>query len=342
MNTDLTNLTPDLDGLTLGEQYAKSSRRIYFYASMPCPLKNPFGQFIKPYIHEWNSNPDNLPVYCPLDTDCSSDELKERLMNAKSDNDLPDVFVTTAYDVIFSELFQKKFIETGIYGAFPTELYSEDYTRNIREATEKFKVGFLGFSSWGMVQDLSLGENYPVPAGWKEIVQPQYKELFSMHGCHGHAGSLSMLLSLVRSGGVEDIPKMADNMYKVWHFSRLIKEINSTSEEKTPYYILPYVAINNIPTIKRMRILSLADSIVTPMMCVVKQSKMEECKGLLNFLTSAECKNVLSKGAYFQPHEIDGLEKHDFVDLEELTDNFYAKSARYGDQLIDYLGDKMS
>lgn len=342
MNPKLSNLTPDLSTLTLGEQFAMCKERIYFYASMPCPLKTPFGQFIKPYIHSWNSNQNNIPIYCPLDTDCSSDDLKERLLNATSDYELPDIFTTTAYDVIFSEVFRKKFIETGIYGAFPTELYKDEYPDNIKKASEKFRTGFLGFSSWGMVQDLSFKKSYPVPQGWKEIINPEFKGLFSIHGCHGHAGSLSMLLSLVRTEGESVIGKLAENMHKVWHFSRLIKEINTKSEDKTPFYILPYVAITNIPSVKNIEVLPLHDSIITPMLCVVKQSKMEQCMELLKFLTNSQCKQMLSKGAYFQPFEINGIEKHKFEDLEELTNNYYEKAAIHTNTFIELLGDKMS
>ncbi len=342
MNIDYANLTPDLSTLSLGEQYAESKERIYFYASMPCPLKNPFGQFIKPYIHSWNLNPDNTPIYCPLDTDCSSDELKEQLLHAESDYELPDIFITTAYDVIFSKTFQEKFVKTGIYGAFPTELYSDDYSQNIKEATDKFKIGFVGFSSWGMVQDLNYSGSYPIPKSWKDIIKPEYKGLFSIHGCHGHAGSLSMLLSLLRTEGESVLGKLSENIFKACHFSHLIKEVNSKSEKNTPYYILPYVAIANIPSVKKYNVMALSDSIITPMMCVVKQSKLDQCMDLLRFLTGNDCKQILSKGAYFRPAEITGIENHEFEDLEELVTNYYDKASLHTQHFIDLLGDKMS
>lgn len=341
MKTIISNETQDLSTLTLGEQYASNSDRIYFYASMPCPLKNPFGQFIKPYIHQWNSNPENTPLYCPLDTDCSSDDLKERLLHATNDSELPDVFITTAYDVIFSETFRKNFIDTGIYGAFPAELYPASYPSNIKEASNKFKTGFLAFSSWGMVQDMSVAGTHPVPEAWSDIIKSEYKGLFSIHGCHGHAGSLSMLLSLVRSEGQSVIDKLAENMHKVRHFSKLIKEINTESNEKTPYYILPYVAVTHIPSAKEIKILSLKGSIITPMLCVVKQSRQDKCSDLLKFLTNDKCKQVLTKGAYFQPETIPGIEKHDFKDLTELTMNYYEQAAKLTVSFIEKLGNKM-
>lgn len=332
---------PDLSTLTLGEEYVGVKNRIYVYASMPCPLKVPFSQFVKPFVTDWNNHSKNLPLYCPTDTDCSTENLKDKLCHADSEDDLPDIYITTAYDVVFSKIFKENYIDTGIYGAFPMHYYSSDYPSNVVEASKKLNVGFLGFSSWGMIRDLSVKSDIKSPESWNDIILPYYLDMFSLHGCHDHAGSLSMLMSLVKNNGKQGIPLFAKNVRKVKHFSKLINELNKNISGRTPFYILPYVAINHIPSSKKIEILSLQGSNVTPMMCMVKQSKLQQCSEVIRFFTGNKFKELLTKGACFQPDKIDGIAGYNFEDVKELSENYYEQTSELTRFFIRVLGDKM-
>jgi hypothetical protein len=160
-----------------------------------------------------------------------------------------------------------------------------------------------------------------------------------MHGCHGHAGSLSMLLELKKKNGDEDISRLADNTYKVRHFAELIKAMGTTKSE-TPYYILPYVAIANIPSSKKAELLKLNGGIMTSMMVIVNQSKLETYSGIIDFFTCKTFRQLLEESAYFQPDSVVGIESHSFADLVLLSKLYYNKVADLTASFIDMLGDK--
>jgi ABC-type Fe3+ transport system substrate-binding protein len=310
------------------------------YVSMPCPLKVPFQQAFKPFVERWNANNANKPVYWPTVTDCSPEGIEKMMTAAITADELPDIFVTAAYNIVFSKPFHQRFIETGLFGGIPNESYGKFYPQNILDASRKFNVGFLGFSSWGLVRDHSVKGNFPVPGQWNDLVQPEYKGLFSMHGCHGHAGSLSMLLELKKKTGDEAISKLADNTHKVRHFAELIKAMG-TAKSETPYYILPYVAIANIPSSKRAELLKLNGGIITSMMVIVNQSKLETYDGIINFFTGRTFRQLLEESAYFQPDSVAGIESHNFADLELLSELYYDKVTDLTASFIDMLGNKI-
>jgi hypothetical protein len=308
--------------------------------SMPCPLKVPFQQLFSPFVEQWNADKTHLPIFCPMVNDCATEDLDQMIRSALTPKDLPDIYITSGYDELFSEKFHSRFLETGWFGGFHEDLYTLSYPKSTIEAAQKYHVGFLGFSSWGLVRDTSFKGEIPIPARWSDLVLPKFKGLVSIHGCHGHAGSLSMLLSLQTKGGDTALEKLADNIYKARHFSELIKGMN-TSNSATPFYIMPNSAIAHIPSVKHAELLELEEGILTPMMLIMKQSKAAECEGIIRFFTDSGFRNMLAGGAYFQPDKIPGIDRHAFSDLDLLSKGHYEKYEKLVVQFAKMLGDKL-
>ncbi|MGD8777422.1 MAG: ABC transporter substrate-binding protein [Ignavibacteria bacterium] len=315
---------------------------INIYVSLPCPLKVPFKQMFDSFLESWNSDSTKQPIYMPLTTDCSPEGFEELAISAKSEDDLPDIHVTSSYRILFSEPFYGRFMKPGIYTGFPKEMYGDSYPQNVIEAAEKFHVGFLGFSSWGVIHDSKFNGQHPIPTSWSELTESRYKDLISIHGCHGQAGNISMLMNIKKAGGIPAIEKLAENVKKVEHFSKLIKELGSNKKSGTPFYILPNVAIANIPSTKRAELLSMEESIISPLMIIVKRSKTEQSMELLKFFSSGKFKKMLAGHSYFQPSDIEGIEVHKFEHMEIFVKESYKKIYNEANHLfVTALGEKI-
>ncbi|MFT3739326.1 MAG: ABC transporter substrate-binding protein [Breznakibacter sp.] len=310
---------------------------LHVHVSMPCPLKTPFKQLFIPFVEAWNRDTSRPPLYWPGMGGCT-----DEAMDQSFGNGMPDVLVTSGYNLLFSKPFRQRYIESGIYGQLPLDFYPASYPRQLLDASQKFGVGFLGFSSWGLVHDTTFSPSPEVPASWHDLVRPGFRQQFSIHGCHGHAGNLSMLLALVRAQGEKALSGLAGNIKKVRHFAELIDEMGSSSPQKTPFYILPYSAIAHIPSKKQVQIVPLNDSVLTPMMCLVKQSEIARSRDLLHFFAGKEFKQLLLRGAYFQPDGLDGIEHHGFDDMQELSRVYYEGAEPLLSVFTTLLGDKMS
>lgn len=311
------------------------------YVTMPCPLKVSFNQLFQPFVEEWNANRSKMPIHWPQVTDCAPEGIEQTMTNAISSAQQPDVFVTSDYNILFNPTFNERFLKSGLMGGFPASFYPEGYPENLLLAAERFHVGFLGYSSWCVVYNKAVEGNYPIPKKWIDMVKPEYKGLLSIHGCHGHAGSLTMLLYLQKKTGHEAINQLADNISKVRHFAQLIDEMGTKRSEATPFYLMPYSAISNIPSTKNIEVLPLDGGLLTPMILIVKKSKKEACKGLIDFFTSSTFKNTLSRNAYFQPDDLLEIENYDFADMQVLSELFFPEANKLNGKFALKLGNKI-
>jgi hypothetical protein len=310
---------------------------INVFASMPCPLKVPFQQVFLPFMEQWNADNTHKPILLAKDSGCSAVENTDPLASVSG---LPDIFIASAPNLLFSERFRRNLIGTKLYGGISNSFYSEQYSTNVLKAANRLHVGFLGFSSWGVVRDLTVKGNFPVPASWADLILPHFNKILSIHGCHDHAGSIALFLHLKKKTGETAIAQLAENILRARHFSELIKSIN-TERSVTPYYILPYSAIAHIPSVKHFEVLPFSDSIITPMMLVAKQSGIDEYGEVIRFFTGDGFKNMLSGGAYFQPDDVAGLNNHDFSDLDMLSSTYYENVESLMQQFVMLLGEKM-
>ena len=315
---------------------------INVYVSLPCPLKVPFKQLFDPFMESWNSDSNNLPINIPSKDTCSPGDFEELMMTSDSEDLLPDVYITSSYKILFSELFSEKYLMSNIYTGLPKEMYGDDYPENVIEVAEKYNIGFLGFSSWGLIHDTKYTGEHSIPARWEELTEPGYKNLISIHGCHGQAGNISMLMNLKSAGGSTAIELLAHNIKKAEHFSKLIKELGSNKDSATPFYIMPNVAIANIPSTKKAELINVKEQVISPLMIIVKQSRLKESRGLLEFFTGSVFKRLLASHSFFQPQDIEGIEEHKFDHMDMFVKESYQRIYEELNKLfITSLGDKI-
>jgi ABC-type Fe3+ transport system substrate-binding protein len=316
--------------------------RINVFAAMPCPLKVPFQQLFVPFIEQWNLKHDTLKIYWPDLMECKSENINDLLDSATVAEGLPDLMISSSYNLIQSENFRTQFLNKGIFGGIPENFYPKEYPKNLINLGKLYHIAFLGFSSWGIIRDTSVKGEIPVPKSWCELVGPEYKNLLSIHGCHGHAGNVSILIKLLNNGGISAIRNFADNIKHVGHFSELIKSINSTNKERTPFVILPGSAIANIPSTKHAEMLMMNESIVGPMMLIVKQFRIEQCSDLIRFFVGSDFIKILSGNAFFQARDILGIENQNFAELQLIEQGKYHKlSSELSGIFIKELGAKI-
>ena len=312
------------------------------HVSMPCPLKVPFKQAFKPVVAQWNADPDKTPVHWPHDiTDCTPEGIGQMLTEATTPEGLPDVLVGGGTNLVFGRTFHRRFLETGLFGGVPETFYPEDYCSAVLQAAGRYRVGFLAFSAWGLLRDLTVPCDVPDPTRWMDLASPTYRDLISVHGCHGHALTLSLLLDLHRDGGNEALRQLARNIHRVGHFSELIKTLGSAKSE-TPFYVLPNVAMAMIPSGKRIEMLRLNRGVIGPMMLLVKQERLDRCGHVIRYFMGPDFQALLERGAYFQPRDVPGIEEHDFYDMELMAEHSFEEVTLLQDEFADLMGDKIA
>lgn len=289
---------------TSGFKYVRQ-QSIRVIATMPCPLKVPFRELFNAFIENYNTNNPYHTIFCPDQNDCTNPEFDKLLLHAANEDELPDIYLTSNYNILFDKSFYAKFVKTGILSGYIDESQQAYIPEPILNAFRQHNIGCLAFSSWGVAQDYSVSEIRKKPQSWAEILEPDFLNQITVHGCHGKAGSTGLLLFLQQQCGDDAIARFARNVIDMRHFALIIKRMDSMDDMRTALNVLPDVAASHIPSWKSVERLRFAEGCpLNPMILMVKKSKLDTCRPILNFFHGSSFKRMLQSNGYLMPAEL--------------------------------------
>jgi hypothetical protein len=292
------------------------------HISMPCPLKVPFRQLFTPIVEEYNANHPELPLHCPNITDCSSTDIEDILRTAKSENDLPDLIITTNFRILMANGFYERFVKNHIYEGVVNKKHPGEIPTLVKNNLLENNIGVWCFSSWSFVQDLTVEKPGKPIVSWKQIASTDLEGKITVHG-HVDKATFSVAYFIQKQFGETALAQYARNIADIKHFSQAIKRLNSSDPNKTLLTMLPDVAIANIPSNKKVKVLDLEEGkVLSPMILMVKRSKLEACNELLEILWSKPFESLLSEAGGILPHLLSPDKNYFIPDFREISHQF--------------------
>lgn len=300
---------------------------INVFAMIPCPLKVRF----KIEMEKFMAGQEAIgatPIYCPTILDGKPKSLEEQLHDAQSEDDVPDVLVTTGLNLVFSKTFRPKFFDQGLYVGLNRPECVAALPEDFQRAAQDYNLGFLAFGSWHLVWDQSLGKEVNLPRTWTDLAKPEFANQLSIHGYKGKMSATSLLLVLRERMNDEAVERFGSNIKNVWHFAEVLKNMDTNHPGRVPFNILPNAASAQIPSRKEAAMLEFRDGpLLAPMMLFVKRSKLEACQPVIDFFWGEAFRNVLARGEFFMPDRIDWNQPYTYPkwkmfaehDFEELS-----------------------
>lgn len=293
MNNQTFTYLPETDGSLVIKPGATN-----LYISMPCPMKVPFKQLITPFIEEYNRQHATRPLYCPDVMDCSLEELGLTVQNTTVPELLPDLIIAANYEFFFEYPFYERFLKTGIFTGITNPSDLRAMPEAIRNNLSGNNLGALCFGSRSLVQDLTVDDVPDNIRSWKQLLTPEWEDRLTVHG-HLDKATFGFMYFLNEHFGTDGIVRYAKNIADIKHFSQIIKRMGNPGEYRTPVNILPDVATAKIPSTKKIKILDMEEGkMLSPMILVVKTSKMEQCRGILDFFRSTPFRTMLASGCH--------------------------------------------
>jgi len=327
--TQPTPLAPKAPPATVSERGIPLFQEgaINVFATLPCPLKVRFkGEFEQFQAAHLASG--GTPIYCPTILDGKPKSLEEQLNEARSEDELPDILVTTGLNLVFSKTFRPKFFDNGVYIGVNRPECLAVLPEEFRRAALDYNLGFLAFGSWHMVWDQTLGKDLVMPKTWSELAKPEYARQLSIHGYKGKMSATSLLLVLKERLDEQAVERFAGNIKNVWHFAEVLKNMDSNNPERVAFNILPNAASAQIPTTKNAAMIEFRDGpLLAPMLLFVKQSKLAQLQPVLDFFWGDAFRSVLARGEFFMPDRIDWSLPYTYPKWEALASRDYEELA---------------
>ncbi|MDR1865487.1 MAG: ABC transporter substrate-binding protein [Bacteroidales bacterium] len=294
---------------------------INMFVSMPCPLKIPFRQLFQSFTEE-NSANGKMPVYCPVLSHTHDDEVEQMFQNAASENDLPDIIIMMDLKRLFRTGFYDRFIKTGIYRGVTSPAGLAAMPEEMQKRMERHNLGALSFITWSVVTDLTAGSAAPDITSWKQLLHPAFEKSLTVHG-HADKISFGMLYFFYSLMGEEGVVHYAGNIREIRHFSQIIKRLGAAASDKTRFNFLPDVAAVHIPSNKKIAVPEMEEGKDLGLFfCLVKESGMNVCKPVLDFLHGEAFSSMLRRGGCVLPEETSHSGKYIFMNLDAVIPNY--------------------
>jgi len=289
------------------------------YVNVPCPLKVRFKAEFEPFIERFNAS-QPTPIYCPTLIESACKGIEDTVMEAQTEAQLPDIWITMHFQAPFTHGFRERFLDTGIYQPVNNPADLAAMPDSLRQACEQHHLGFLALSFWSFICDEQLIGPEDYPGSWMALTDPKYRDMLGATGHDGKIGGISILFHLLSQGGEQAIADYAKNMRQISHFSQIIKAFGNRSRERAAMCAMPNVAARQIPSTKKVAQLQFPEGqVAVPLMFYVKASKRQACQPLIDFLHSPAVSNILRQGDIFPPAALDWSQNYVLPNWELLA-----------------------
>lgn len=313
---------------------------INIYMNMPCPLKVLSKRALKIFADEYNSSHDTK-LYSPVLLEGDSKGIEGELKNSKVEEEIPEILIASGLHTVLSEGFKKRFIDTGIYEPATSSAMLQKMPQEYKSLVINENMAIIGTGYWSIVCDLSMNMQVPYPKQWTDLVNPEYKDLISVHGYHGKASIAAMLQLLRERIGGNVVERFGSNIRNIWHFAEILKRMDSPEPRRTPLNLLPNAATVQMPVKKNAGILEFDEGpILAPLLMYVKASKREICQPVVDFFLGPVMRQTLLRGDFHMADDLDwnapfcfpkweNLMAQDYEALSEALNNELKKGLRY-------------
>lgn len=314
------------------------TKPLKMHVSLPCPLKVPFKQMFTPILENYNAAHPESPIQCSNITDCSLNDIEEDFRTAKDESTLPDILITTNYRILLANGFYDRFIANHAYEGVVNPKYTDKIPAIVKKKLLDSNIGVWIFSSWSFVQDLTVEQPTKPIDSWAQIVSSEMEGKITVHG-HVDKATFSIAYFMKEKYGEEALKQYARNVADIKHFAQAIKRMNSDDPNKTLLTMLPDVAISNIPSNKKIKVLNLKEAkVLSPMVMMVKRSKMNVCKEILDALWSEPFEKLLIiESGSLLPHQLEADKEYFIPDFGEISRSFEAIEAEIDKIYVDNL-----
>lgn len=268
----------------------QQQENLHFAAMLPCGLRNPFKEFTETYLNEHSSEFDQLNYL--IEGNVNHELSYYPLLDSiKSEDELPDVIMASDVNNFFHRPFTERFINTGVFETY-SPFTPNPYLEKVGYADPGKHFSMFTANTLIMVVDKKMLGDRKMPETWDDLLAPEFENDIIMRGEDDFFCN-AVMLPFFKDKGMDAIRTLASNIKSGLHPAEMVKLVGSEKKERATVYIMPYFFSKRIKTPHAEVIWPTDGAIVSPVFLLVKKSKVEEHKQLLDFLFSEKTSEML-------------------------------------------------
>lgn len=292
---DMLNETvkDDTIDITLVESVHKEDA-INIIGLLPCPVRIPLLERFSTL-----SNLDKINHNLKAASE-GLDWLKEEVKNAKTEDDLADIYISAGFDLFFEDHLMKKFKDEKVFEDFFTEEpfntdFNNDYL-TLQDPSGDYSM--MGVVPAVFLINTSVLGDRPIPKTWKELLDPMYENSISLPVSDFDLFN-AILIHLYQEFGDDAVRTLGKSLIKSMHPAEMVKS-EKRSRVKPAISIMPYFFSRMALPGSVMQVMWPEDgAIISPIFMLTKRSKKEELLEVSKMFMSKETGEILSHKGLF-------------------------------------------
>lgn len=266
---------------------------------LPCPVRIPLQEGLDTFLEGMIA--EGAAVTTQLKSaSMGLDWIKEEVLQAKTVDELDDIYVSAGFDIFFEDAYFGRFINKGEFHN-PLKWNNINPIFNNKElklSDEKNRYGIIALvPAVFLVNTQALGDR-PVPQSWKDLLDPIYERSVSLPVSDFDLFN-AILLTLDKTYGRESIVALGRNMLQSMHPAQMVKS-ERQKENRPAVTIMPNFFTKMVKEGSAMQAVWPSDgAIISPIFIIGKSKEKPEQQKVVDFLGSQAVAEILSHQGLF-------------------------------------------
>lgn len=292
-----------LEGMESGEdsslqrKHEAKNADITIRGILPCPLRVPMLESFERFIKE-NGLQDAID-YDLRSANLGMDWMMDKVRDAKTEDDLPDMFMSAGFELFFDKKLMGRFIQDGIYHYEEMKVHPRytDYECNLSDPKKNYNI--MGVVPAVFIVNHTVLGDREVPKTWEDLLRDDlYNDVAVPMGDLDMFNAI--MINFYSQFGMDAIKKLGRNFATDLHPSQMVKK-------KTPAVSVgPFFFASMIQPGANMSWVWPEDgAIASPIFAIIKKSKKDKLQPILDFMNSEEMVEITSAQGKFpsmNPH----------------------------------------
>ncbi|OQY38277.1 MAG: iron ABC transporter substrate-binding protein [Spirochaetaceae bacterium 4572_7] len=282
------------DGITVDDSTAMCD----VAGVLPCPVKIPLLEGFQEFSKEYSKKHNSSINYRLKSASGGIGWLEDEVRIAKSENDIPDLFISAGFELFFDEELIGRFRDKDVFSDMSgLDNFNSCFDGlDLKDPRGNYSI-LAGVPAIFLVNKDELNGRKK-PTTWDDILSPEFENSLSLPVEDLDLFN-AVLLTLYKNKGADAIKALGRNLLSSMHPAQMVKS-SKKSEDKPAITVLPWFFTKMVFPGTPLEVVWPTDgSILSPVFIAAKSKKEDELADIVHFFETETVGEILRDKGYF-------------------------------------------
>ena len=263
---------------------------------LPCPVRmqfiEKFEKFVESQDYEINYNLNAASM--------GMEAIEEEIKNAKTEDDLSDVYMSAGFNLFFDKKLMGKFRDKGVFVDYRQGKLNKSLDNGMISLKDpKGEYSIIGVVPAIFIVNKAVLGDRKAPTSWEDLFKKEFENSIALP-----TSDLDMfnaiMLGIYSKYGKEGVKALGRGLLKSMHPAQMVKTGGRRDIDTPAISIMPYFFSKTIKENSNLSVVWPKDgAVISPVFLMTKKKNYENSKPLIDFLFSKQVAEVLGADGKF-------------------------------------------